>query len=118
VSLVTGPMLDAVAEHAKWIDVFVERGAFDEDQGRAILEAGLARGLQAGSTPTSSARARRPVWRAPSAPLRLDHCTYLTDADIDALASTGVVAGLLPAIEFSTRSPYPNARRLLDAASP
>jgi imidazolonepropionase len=44
-----------------------------------------------------------------------DHCTYLTDADVDALASTGVVAGLLPAIEFSTRSPYPNARRLLDA---
>ena len=44
-----------------------------------------------------------------------DHCTYLTDADIAAMADAGVVAGLLPGVEFSTRSPYPDARRLLDA---
>ena len=45
----------------------------------------------------------------------LDHCTHLTDDDIAALASAGVVATLLPGAEFSTRSPYPDARRLLDA---
>ena len=44
-----------------------------------------------------------------------DHCTYLSDADIDALASSGTVATLLPGVEFSTRQPYPDARRLLDA---
>src|SRR6478736_4947773 len=38
VDLVTGPMLDAAKEHARWIDVFCERGAFDVDQARAILD--------------------------------------------------------------------------------
>jgi imidazolonepropionase len=45
----------------------------------------------------------------------VDHCTYLTDADVDALRDSGTVATLLPGVEFSTRQPYPDARRLLDA---
>jgi len=45
----------------------------------------------------------------------VDHCTYLSDADVAALADTGTVATLLPAVEFSTRAPYPDARRLVDA---
>ena len=115
VSLVTGPMLDAAAGHAKWIDVFVERGAFDEDQGRAILEAGLARGLQARVHANQLGEGPGVQLACSVGAAAADHCTYLSDADIDALASSGVVAGLLPAIEFSTRSPYPNARRLIDA---
>ncbi|WP_350280307.1 imidazolonepropionase [Kribbella sp. HUAS MG21] len=115
VELVTGPMLDAAAEHAKWIDVFVERGAFDADQGRAILQAGQARGLQARVHANQLGEGPGVQLAAEVGAAAADHCTYLTDADVDALASSGVVAGLLPAIEFSTRSPYPNARRLLDA---
>jgi imidazolonepropionase len=45
----------------------------------------------------------------------IDHCTYLTDADIDLLAQSSTVATLLPGVEFSTRQPYPDARRLADA---
>lgn len=115
VDLVTGAMLDAAAPHAKWIDVFVETGAFDADQARAILTAGAARGLglrvhanQLGPGPGVQLACELGAASA-------DHCTFLTDADIDALASSGVVAGLLPAVEFSTRSPYPDARRLIDA---
>ncbi|TCC11438.1 imidazolonepropionase [Kribbella soli] len=115
VSLVTGPMLDAAAKHSKWIDVFVERGAFDADQGRAILQAGIARGLQARVHANQLGEGPGVQLAAEVGAASADHCTYLTDADVDALASSGVVAGLLPAIEFSTRSPYPNARRLLDA---
>jgi imidazolonepropionase len=115
VSLVTGAMLDAAAPHAKWIDVFVERGAFDADQARAILTAGAAKGLdlrvhanQLGEGPGVQLACELGAAAA-------DHCTHLTAADVDALASTGVVAGLLPAVEFSTRSRYPDARRLIDA---
>jgi imidazolonepropionase len=114
VSLVTGAMLDAAAPHAKWVDVFVERGAFDADQARAILTAGRAKGLglrvhanQLGEGPGVQLACELGAAAA-------DHCTHLTAADVDALASTGVVAGLLPAVEFSTRSPYPDARRLID----
>ncbi|MET9314297.1 imidazolonepropionase [Kribbella sp. NPDC003505] len=115
VALVTGPMLDAAAEHSTWVDVFVERGAFDADQGRAILRAGLARGLQARVHANQLGEGPGVQLAAEVGAASADHCTYLTAADVDALASSGVVAGLLPAIEFSTRSPYPDARRLLDA---
>ncbi|MGW5191865.1 imidazolonepropionase [Kribbella sp. NPDC004138] len=115
VALVTGPMLDAAAEHSTWVDVFVERGAFDADQGRAILRAGLARGLQARVHANQLGEGPGVQLAAEVGAASADHCTYLTDADVDALASSGVVAGLLPAIEFSTRSPYPDARRLVDA---
>jgi imidazolonepropionase len=46
-----------------------------------------------------------------------DHCTFLTDADLDTIVSTGLVATLLPGAEFGTRQPYPDARRLLDAGA-
>jgi imidazolonepropionase len=46
-----------------------------------------------------------------------DHCTFLTGADVDALANSDTVATLLPGVEFSTRQPYPDARRLIDAGA-
>jgi imidazolonepropionase len=115
VDLVTGPMLDAAAPHAKWIDVFCERGAFDVDQARAILTAGRDRGLgmrvHAGQLAESGGVQLAVELGAAS----VDHCTFLSAADIDALANSNTVATLLPGAEFSTRQPYPNARRLLDA---
>ncbi|WP_430783143.1 imidazolonepropionase [Actinoplanes sp. G11-F43] len=127
VSLVSGPMLNAARPYAKWIDVFVERGAFDEDQARTVLAAGKDAGLglrlhgnQLGPGPG----VRLAVEMGAAS---VDHCTHLDDGDVDALASTTIacmcgdggwsstVATLLPGAEFSTRSPYPDARRLLDA---
>lgn len=115
VDLVTGPMLDACAPHARWVDVFCEDGAFDGDAARRILRAGAARGLgvrvhanQLGPGPGAQVAAECGAASA-------DHCTHLSDADVTALRDAGVVATLLPAAEFSTRSPYPDARRLLDA---
>jgi imidazolonepropionase len=115
VDLVTGPMLDACAPHARWVDVFCERGAFDADAARAVLRAGLRRGLGARVHanqlgPGPGARLAAEVGAASA-----DHCTHLDDGDVAALREAGVVATLLPAAEFSTRSPYPDARRLLDA---
>ncbi len=117
VDLVRGEMLDACAPYAKWVDVFCERGAFDADATREILRAGAARGLglrvhanQLGPGPGVRIAVEL---RAASA----DHCTHLSDADVDALAASDTVATLLPGVEFSTRSPYPDARRLLDAGA-
>ena len=115
VDLVTGPMLDACAEHARWIDVFCERGAFDEDQARAILQAGKAKGL-GGRLHANQLGPGPGVRLACELGLdAVDHCTYLDGADVDALAASGTTATLLPGVEFSTRSPYPDARRLIDA---
>jgi imidazolonepropionase len=117
VDLVRGAMLDEAAAHARWVDVFCERGAFDADQTRAILIAGAKRGLglrvhanQLGPGPGVRLAVELDAASA-------DHCTHLTDADVDALAGSDTVATLLPGAEFSTRSPYPDARRLLDAGA-
>jgi imidazolonepropionase len=115
---VTGPMLDACASLARWIDVFCEPAsphAFDADEARAVLTAGRAKGLglrvhgnQLGPGP--GVRLAVELGAA-----SVDHCTYLDEQDVDALAAGDTVATLLPGVEFSTRSPYPDARRLLHA---
>jgi imidazolonepropionase len=113
--LVCGPMLAACAPHARWVDVFCEQGAFDADEAAA----GRAAGEAAGLSPRVHANQLGPgpgVQVAVAAgAAAADHCTYLTDADVDALASSGTVATLLPGVEFATRQPYPDARRLLAA---
>ena len=115
VELVTGAMLEAARPHAKWIDAFCERGAFDGDQARAVLEAGRAVGLQ-GRLLANQLGPGPGVRLAAELGLRaVDHCTYLDDADVDALRDSGTIATLLPGVEFSTRQPYPDARRLIDA---
>jgi imidazolonepropionase len=127
VDLVTGPMLAACAPHARWIDVFCEPAAptaFDEDEARTVLAAGARAGLGVrvhGNQLAAGPGVRLAVEVGAAS---VDHCTHLSDADVDALAGSwagarlGTVATLLPAVEFSTRSPYPDARRLLAAGVP
>jgi imidazolonepropionase len=115
VDLVNGPMLEACAPYAKWVDVFCERGAFDVDQARAILEAGIAAGLDGRLHANQLGHGSGVQLACELNLVAVDHCTYLSDADVDALADSGTTATLLPGVEFSTRSPYPDARRLLDA---
>jgi len=115
VRLVCGQMLDAARPHARWVDVFCERGAFDADQSREVLRAGIAAGLGARihANQLSAGEGVRIAVELGAA--SADHCTYLSTMDIDALAGSGTVATLLPGAEFSTRSPYPDGRALLDA---
>jgi imidazolonepropionase len=117
VDLVCGEMLDAVAPHVRWADVFCETGAFDADQSRAVLTAAAAKGLglrvhgnQLGEGP--GVRLAVELGAA-----SVDHCTHLSAADVDALAGSDTVATLLPACDLSTRQPLPDARGLLDAGA-
>jgi len=115
VDVVTGPMLDACAPHARWVDVFCERGAFDVDQARTIFAAGTARGLRGRLHANQLGPGPGVQLACELGLVAVDHCTYLDDSDVAALTDSGTVATLLPGVEFSTRSPYPDARRLLDA---
>ncbi len=115
VALVAGPMLQACAPRATWADVFCDRGAFDVDETRHILsrarELGLGLRLHANQLADIGAIALAVELDCASA----DHCTHVSDCDVELLASSSTVATLLPGAEFSTRSTYPSARRLLDA---
>jgi imidazolonepropionase len=114
--LVCGDMLAACAPLAKWVDVFCERGAFGADEARAVLAAGEAAGLQARVHANQLGPGPGVQVAVEAEAASADHCTFLSEADVDALASSGgTVATLLPGVEFATRQPYPDARRLLDA---
>jgi imidazolonepropionase len=117
VELVCGAMLAACAPPARWIDVFCERGAFDAEQSRAVLSAGASAGLglrvhgnQLGPGPGIQLAVELGA-------ASVDHCTYFDDSDIAALAGGDTVATFLPATEFSTRQPYPDTRRMIDAGA-
>ena len=112
---VTGTMLTACAPHAKWIDVFCEQGAFDVDQARTILAAGAAAGLRGRLHANQLTYGGGVQLACELGLLAVDHCTFLSDADVAALAASGTIATLLPGVEFSTRQPYPRARALIDA---
>ncbi|MCL2534919.1 MAG: imidazolonepropionase [Nocardiaceae bacterium] len=115
VAMAVDEMIPACAPYAKWIDVFCERGAFTLEQSRAVLAAGVAHGLiprvhgnQLGEGPGVQLAVEMGA-------ASVDHVTYVTDADIDALANSSTVATLLPGADFSTRNQYPGARALIDA---
>jgi len=117
VRLVSGEMLDAVAGHVRWCDVFCERGAFDAEQSKRVLAAARDRGLglrvhgnQLGPGPGVQLAVELGAASA-------DHCTHLDQSDVDALAGSETVATLLPACDLSTRQPLPPARELLDAGA-
>ncbi len=115
VDLVTGAMLDACAPHARWIDVFCETGAFTVEQSRRILTAGAERGLGVRVHASQLGPGDGVALAVELDAASVDHGTYLTDADVALLAGSDTVATLLPGVEFSTRQPYPDARRLIDA---
>ncbi|GAB3466056.1 imidazolonepropionase [Streptomonospora sediminis] len=122
VDLVTGAMLEACAPHARWIDVFCERGAFDEHQARQILQAGRRYGLQPRVHGNQLGPGPGVQVAVEAGAASVDHCTHLSDGDIAALAESAAqpeatVATLLPGVDFCTRQPYPDARALVDAGA-
>ena len=117
VDLVCGEMLTACAPFARWIDVFCEVGAFDVDQSRAVLHAGRAAGLELRVHANQLGFGPGVQLAVEEGAASADHCTYLSDGDLEALAASNTVATFLPASDFSTRQPYPDARRVIDAGA-
>lgn len=121
--LVCGPMLAAVAPHARWADVFCEQGAFTVEQSRRVLRAARGAGLGLrvhGNQLGHSGGIRLAVEEGAAS---VDHCNFVSDDDLEALAGSwasgrGTVATVLPACDLSTRAPLAPARRLLDAGVP
>ena len=115
VELVCGEMLEACRGAARWIDVFCEDGAFDADESRAVLEAGARAGLGLRVHANQLGRGPGVQLAVELGAASADHCTYLSDDDIEALAASETVATFLPATDFATRQQYPDARRAIDA---
>jgi imidazolonepropionase len=117
VSLVAGDMLTACAPHARWIDVFCDRGAFDVDETRTILKAGADAGLGLRMHASQLGPGKGIQLAVELGAASVDHCTFADDSDLEALAAGTTVATLVPGAEFSTRAQWPDGRRFTDAGA-
>ena len=115
VDLVCGEMLTAALPYSRWIDVFCDKGAFNPDQARRILQAGADAGLLVKLHANQIESIGGIDVARELGAISVDHLTYTSDSELKTLADAGIVATLLPGVEFSTRSPYPDARRFFDA---
>ena len=109
-------VLPAVAEGglAEFCDIFCEDKVFSVDQSRRLLT--LARGM--GLKLTLHADEIVPLGGAELAvelgAVSADHLLHASDAGIQGMAETGVVATLLPMTAFSLKEPYARARTMID----
>jgi len=117
VSLVAGDMLTACAPHARWIDVFCDRGAFDVDETRTILKAGADAGLGLRMHASQLGPGKGIQLAVELGAASVDHCTFADDNDLEALAAGTTVATLVPGAEFSTRAQWPDGRRFVEAGA-
>jgi imidazolonepropionase len=117
VDLIRGPMLDACAPNSKWADVFCDRGAFDVDESRSVLAAAKSKGLQLRVHGNQLGPTGGVALAIEMGAASVDHCNFLSDDDIEQLASSRTVATLLPGADFSTRADYSSARRLLEGGA-
>lgn len=117
VDLVCAEMIPRAVGTARWVDAFCEVGAFDAEQCRRVLTAGRAAGLGLRLHGNQLGHGPGVALAVEMGCASVDHCTFLSDADIDALAGSPTVATFLPATDFSTRQPYPPARRVVDAGA-
>ena len=115
VDLICEQMITQVKAHAKWIDVFCDKGAFTTDQARKILKAGVAAGLKPRLHANQLEQGDGIALGVEVGAASVDHISHFNNDDIELLKKGKTVATFLPGAEFSTRSKYPDARRLLEA---
>jgi imidazolonepropionase len=113
-----GAPLQSPARLAEFVDVFVERGAFNMQQSQRILRTAVEHNL--------GVRAHvcqlTPAELAPLLefhPASLDHMDFVSDEDIATLAKLDTIATFLPAANyFLGLDHFPAARKLIDAGVP
>ncbi|MEN9922863.1 MAG: hypothetical protein RIS09_377 [Actinomycetota bacterium] len=114
VRLVIDEILPAAREYASWVDVFCDVGAFSIDETRIILDAATQYGYKKRLHANQLSEGEGVKLAVELGCISVDHCSHLSESDIELLSGSMTVATLLPIAEFSTRQPYPNARNLID----
>jgi imidazolonepropionase len=113
--LVNGPILDLVAEHVEFVDVFCDPVAFDVTQARSVAEAAAGHGLGVRIHADQTGRIGAAALAAEVGAASADHLDHSTDEDLSAMAESGTTAVLVPGASYSMRVPYPDGRRIWDS---
>ncbi len=109
--------LPAFKDLAKFCDVFCEKGVFELEDSRRLLEAARKEGyelkLHADEIVTLGGGELAGELKAVSA----DHLLHVSDAGIKSMAENGTIATLLPLTAFALKEPYAPARKFIEAGA-
>jgi len=121
VRLIIEKMIPLVAEKrlAEFCDVFCERGVFSLEQSRRVLVAGKRYGLKLKVHADEMSKLGGAELAADVGAVSAEHLLFSSDKGIEAMASKGVIAVLLPAAAFNLMvERYADARKMIDFGVP
>lgn len=121
VEVVCKEIIPAVSEAglARFCDVFCEEGVFSAEESRQVLNAGCDHGMAPRLHADEFVDSGGAQLAAELGALSADHLIAISPVGIEAMASTGVTAVLLPGTSFFLmKHTYAPARRLVEAGIP
>jgi len=110
-------MVPEVSDLAEFVDVFCEKGVFDPDDSRLVLEAGAQQGMRVKVHADELATSGGSLLAADLGAVSADHLLHAGPKEREALADADVACVLLPATALSLNAPYANARALIDSGA-
>ncbi|HYG98629.1 MAG TPA: imidazolonepropionase [Terriglobales bacterium] len=117
VRLVCEEMIPQAANNrlARFVDAFVERGAFDVDESERIFQVATDAGLGVRAHVCQLTPAKLDwLWRYQ--PASVDHMDYVDQQDMEELRRRDTIATLLPGADYFLGLPhYPEARKLIES---
>lgn len=120
IDLIINEMLPAIEKEklADFIDVFCEKGYFDEHETRRILEAGKKHGLTPKVHAEQMSHSNGIKAAVECSAISVDHLEFCNEADMALLKNSGTMPTVLPGAAFFLSLPLPPARKMIDAGLP
>ena len=120
IDLIINEIIPQVAKEqlANYIDVFCEKGYFDNDDTRRILKAGQEHGLDPKFHVNQFTISGGIKVGIEEKALSVDHLEVLADEEINQLQHQETIATILPSCSFFLEIPYSPARKMIDEGLP
>jgi len=103
---------------AEYCDVFCEKGYFNVEQSRRILEAGIGRGMKLRIHADWLAHSGGARLGAELGVVSADHLIFTPREEVQGLVRKGVMGTFLPTTPFCYLGTYADARRIIDDGLP
>jgi imidazolonepropionase len=107
----------AAKKWATFFDVFVEEGYFSVPQARRLCETAKEHGMKIKLHCEQFKDLDSTALAVDLGATSCDHLDHISDANVEKLAESDTVAVLLPGASLFTGTPYPPARKLIDAGA-
>jgi imidazolonepropionase len=120
IDLIIQKMLPAIEKEglAQYIDVFCEKGYFDEHETKQVLDAGRKHGLRAKVHAEQMSHSNGIKTAVKCDAISVDHLEYCNESDMALLLTSDTMATILPGAALFLNLPLPPARKMIDSGLP